>query len=189
MRFEERNFTTNIMLFGVLLLAALFTSAVAAKPPPSVELEKKAEVEQDLGKRGLSGKGLCGDDVYYFGHCYKFVSDEMTWADAELYCQSLGPKSHLASVHWEKQNKLIGNMITEAKGQLVNTWIGLSDIYKEGTFLWSDGSSNDFTFWRLQQPDDFKSVEDCVHTAQSGTWNDLPCSVQLPSICSYKLPC
>ncbi|XP_038667665.1 lectin-like [Scyliorhinus canicula] len=178
-----------MMLFGVLLLAALFTRDVAAQPPLAVELQQQAEMEQDLGKRGLSGKGLCGDDVYYFGHCYKFVSDQKTWADAELHCQSLGPKSHLASIHWKKQNEFIENMITEAKGELVYTWIGLSDIYKKGTFLWSDGSLKDFTSWGTNQPDDYKSMEDCVHIDLRGAWNDRSCNQTLAFICSYKLPC
>ncbi|XP_072326959.1 C-type lectin lectoxin-Enh6-like [Scyliorhinus torazame] len=179
-----------MMLFGVLLLAALFTSDVAAKPPPSVELEKKAEVEQDLGKRGLSGKGLCGDDVYYFGHCYKFVSDKKTWADAELHCQTLGPGSHLASIHFETQNSFIGKMVTEAQGSAVRTWIGLHDFFKEGTFLWTDGSSIDFTKWNLGEPNNNLGNEDCAHFGWRNqfVWNDGPCEIEYSSICSYKLP-
>ncbi|XP_038667666.1 lectin-like [Scyliorhinus canicula] len=180
-----------MMLFGVLLLAALFTSDVAARPPPETELEKQAEMEQDLGKRGLSGNELCGDGVPYFGYCYKFVSSQMTWADAELYCQSLGQGSHLASVHWKEQNEFLGNLITEAKGQILGTWIGLSDIYKEGTFFWTDGSSADFTSWSTRQPDNYNSTEDCAALGYHNlnAWNDAPCNIKYYSICSYKLPC
>ncbi|XP_038667664.1 lectin-like [Scyliorhinus canicula] len=180
-----------MMLFGVLLLVALFTSDVAAQPPPETELEKQAKMEQDLGKRGLSGKGLCGDDVYYFGHCYKFVSDEKTWADAELYCQTLHPGSHLASVHFENQNAFIGKLISSEKGKRLRAWIGLHDLFKEDTFLWTDGSSTDFTGWSQNEPNNDLHIEDCVNTERKNQvlWNDLPCSETLPFICSYKLPC
>ncbi|XP_078090758.1 uncharacterized protein LOC144507507 [Mustelus asterias] len=132
-RFGETNLMTD-MLIGALLLAALFSSEVAADPDLNIESENLTETNQDLEKRGFSGRGLCYDGVYYFGHCYKFVDHKMTWTKAELYCQSLRPGSHLASIHWENQNDFMGKMITEANGNPVYTWIGLNDMHKV-TFL------------------------------------------------------
>ncbi|CAB1443060.1 unnamed protein product, partial [Pleuronectes platessa] len=33
------------------------------------------------------------------------------------------------------------------------TWIGLSDLHKEGSWMWSDGCAVKFTFWSPGQPD------------------------------------
>ncbi|XP_078091873.1 C-type lection lectoxin-Enh3-like [Mustelus asterias] len=178
-----------MMLIGVLLLAALFSGDVAAEPDLNIESVNLTETNQELEERDFSGKGLCYDGVYYFGRCYKFVHSRKTWIEAELHCQSLGPGSHLASIHWENQNDLMGKMITEVSGSPVHAWIGLSDIYKEGTFLWTDGSQTDFTKWNQGQPDNHHSNEDCAHlgNGQQKLWNDLPCNYKLSFICSYKL--
>ncbi|XP_078090892.1 C-type lectin BiL-like [Mustelus asterias] len=189
-RFGETNLTTD-MLIGALLLAALFSSDVAADPDLNIESENLTETNQDLEKRGFSGRGLCYDGVYYFGHCYKFVDHKMTWIEAELYCQSLGPGSHLASIHWEKQNEFIGQMITDVKGVLVRTWIGLHDFFREGTFLWTDGSPTDFIKWGLGEPNNSHGSEECGHTGfrQQKIWNDQSCETKLPFICSNKVQC
>uniref|UniRef100_A0A8C4H7P4 C-type lectin domain-containing protein n=1 Tax=Dicentrarchus labrax TaxID=13489 RepID=A0A8C4H7P4_DICLA len=65
---------------------------------------------------------------------YKYVATRLTWADAELYCVS--EKANLVSIHRR-------------------SWIRLSDIHKEGRWMWSDGVA------------DLK-------------WNDVPCSVTYP---------
>ncbi|XP_048449545.1 C-type lectin BML-2-like [Rhincodon typus] len=181
-RFEERIFTSGMKLIGVLLLSALLVSNVAAD---HLTVQNLTHMDQDLEKRGLTGKGDCFDGITYYGYCYKFVSEEKTWIEAELYCQTLGPEGHLASIHCEAQNQII------RKSLPVRTplWIGLNDIYKEGTYLWTDGSSSNFVNWATGQPDNSRGAEDCVHlTATTFNWNDLPCNSQLCFLCSYKLP-
>ncbi|GCB75918.1 hypothetical protein scyTo_0019821, partial [Scyliorhinus torazame] len=126
--------------------------------PPHTELPNR-----HLENGGQLGRGFCRDGVPYFGHCYKFIPDTKTWIEAELYCQTLGPASHLASIHWEKQNDFVFELIFEAKRSHVPTWIGFSDLYKEGTFLWTDGSSSGFTKWRTGEPNNLNKTENCVH--------------------------
>ncbi|XP_072326957.1 C-type lectin lectoxin-Enh6-like [Scyliorhinus torazame] len=81
-------------------------------------------------------------------------------------------------------------MVTEAQGSAVRTWIGLHDFFKEGTFLWTDGSSIDFTKWNLGEPNNNLGNEDCAHFGWRNqfVWNDGPCNIEYSSICSYKLP-
>ncbi|XP_038668151.1 lectin-like [Scyliorhinus canicula] len=185
-RFEERNFMPDMMLIGVLLLAAFFSSEVTASSPPGIELPNR-----HIDNGGHLGRGFCRDGVPYFGHCYKFFPDTKTWIEAELYCQTLGPGSHLASIHWEEQNNFIFELIFEAKGSHVPTWIGFNDLYKEGTFLWTDGSSSHFKKWRTGEPNNQNGTENCgnLWTANTKSWNDVPCDRKYSFICSYKLPC
>jgi len=60
------------------------------------------------------------------------------------------------------------------------SWLGLSDINTEGTFVWSDGTTFDFHYWAKHQPNNFHN-EDCVHTlgfllGHKYEWNDVNCS-------------
>ncbi|XP_078410148.1 lectin-like, partial [Cetorhinus maximus] len=130
---------------------------------------------------------FCSGGSAYFGRCYKFFSDNKTWIEAELFCQTLAPGSHLASVHLEGQNGFIQQTITKAKRQPFTAWIGLHDLAKEKAFLWTDGSPTDFTKWHQGEPNN-AGKENCVHMNwNSDNWNDLSCDKKLPFVCSYKL--
>ncbi|XP_072418168.1 C-type lectin LmsL-like [Chiloscyllium punctatum] len=180
----EKNFTFDMKLVGVLLLSALLISNVAADQLAP----NSTRIDQDLEKRSLLGKRDCPGGFIYFGNCYKFVSQPKTWIDAELHCQELAPDGHLASLHWMEQNNVFAEMIRNSQNNTVPTWIGLSDIHKEGTFLWSDGSASDFMFWAESEPNDH-GEEDCAHIFHTNThWNDRSCNSKLCFLCSYKLP-
>ncbi|XP_060698526.1 C-type lectin Cal-like [Hemiscyllium ocellatum] len=140
---------------------------------------------EDLAKCTLLDEQDCPGGFIYFSHCYKFVLEKRTWIDAELYCRTLAPGGHLASIHSEEQNEII----IKNSSPSTNFWIGLNDIYKDGTFLWTDGSSTDFINWKMNQPDNYQGKEHCVQTTGKLLyWNDLICNVKLHSLCSYKLP-
>ena len=56
--------------------------------------------------------------------------------------------------------------------------IGLTDLAIEGAFLWdSDLSAPTYTYWDINQPDNFDNDEDCVVITGKHTmkWNDIPC--------------
>ncbi|XP_043569188.1 lectin-like [Chiloscyllium plagiosum] len=183
-RFEE-NFTFDMKLIGVLLLSALLISHLAAD---QLALNS-TRMDQNLEKRSLKGKGDCPGGFVYFGYCYKFVPIEKTWIEAELHCQDLAPGGHLASLHWMEQYNVLAEMIHNSQNNYVPAWIGLSDIHKEGTFLWSDGSASDFMFWAKGEPNDNGGREECVQILFKKThWNDLSCNSKLCFLCSYKLP-
>ncbi|XP_060698525.1 C-type lectin LmsL-like [Hemiscyllium ocellatum] len=147
--------------------------------------QNSAHTDQDFEKCRLLGKQNCYDGFIYFSSCYKFVLEKKSWIDAEWHCRSLAPGGHLASIHSEEQSHFIRKNSSPSKG----FWIGLNDIYKEGTYLWTDGSSSDFMMWRLNQPDNFRGEENCVQAVGKLLyWNDMFCKVKLHSLCSYKLP-
>ncbi|XP_078090860.1 C-type lectin mannose-binding isoform-like isoform X3 [Mustelus asterias] len=178
-------------LIGILLLAAFFSSEVAADPPLESTLGNQTKSYQDLEERRLPVKDICFGGVYYFGYCYRFVFYRKNWIDAELHCQRLAQGGHLASIHGMLQNALITRLMIKVKRHRFRAWIGLHDFFKEGTFLWTDGTPTDFTYWFPHEPNNQFRREDCVHIVHSkrNSWNDAPCKRRLPFICSYKMQC
>ncbi|XP_055509223.1 uncharacterized protein LOC129707851 [Leucoraja erinacea] len=121
-RFEEG----NMMLVWVLVLTALLASDVA-ETTDSLEPEV---TQLHLEKRGLVN-GPCAENWFYYpalSSCYRFFPQELTWLDAETFCNLQQSYGHLATVALSDQNTFINNVIgTVSKA---HAWIGLNDSRK-----------------------------------------------------------
>ncbi|XP_020621089.1 fibulin-1-like, partial [Orbicella faveolata] len=117
---------------------------------------------------------VCQDDWTYFnGYCYRKVSSCDSWSGGQGTCAALG--ANLPSIHSQEENVYVQSL---NGGE--HSWLGLSDINTEGTFVWSDGTPFDFHYWAKHQPNNFHN-EDCVHTlgflqGHKYKWNDVNCT-------------
>lgn len=104
--------------------------------------------------------------------------------EAELDCVAQG--GHLASIHSAAQQSEIASKAL----QIANDgWIiGMNDITSEGTYVWTDGTPNDYAGWGPGEPNDTLMNEDCSQlTTDAGmSWNDIWCGSALRYIC--RLP-
>ncbi|KAM9340540.1 lactose-binding lectin l-2-like [Symphorus nematophorus] len=161
----------------MLLFLFLFGLALGAESPSD-------------GRQVKLQRGGCPMFWYSFNNrCYKYVSTRLTWAEAELYCVS--QRANLVSIHSPEEQNFIKDLVKNFDHSEGPTWIGLSDTQKEGGWMWSDGSAVDFVFWHKTEPNNLGGKEDCVQN-NHGTalkWNDLPCSVTLPSVCASRITC
>ena len=71
--------------------------------------------------------------------------------------------------------------------------MGLSDRKQERTFVFTDGSSSDYTKWEGNEPNNKGGKEHCVHfwyrnpdTDVRKRWNDLPCEHKLAYVCELN---
>ena len=117
---------------------------------------------------------ICQDDWTYFqGYCYSKVSPCDSWSGSQGTCAILG--ANLPSIHSQEENVYVQNIHGGER-----SWLGLSDINTEGTFVWSDGVPYDFYYWAKGQPNNLND-EDCVHTLgflqnHKYKWNDVNCT-------------
>ncbi|XP_029912171.1 galactose-specific lectin nattectin-like [Myripristis murdjan] len=117
--------------------------------------------------------------------CFNFNYNSKIWADAERTCISFG--GNLASVHSLEELNLLKAWMNRVTSHLAQTWIGGHDAVKEGVWLWSDGSSLNFTQWAHGQPNN-SGDEDCVEILwRSSTWYDSKCTHSRPFICAKRL--
>lgn len=161
----------------MILLLFLFGLALGAVIPPD---DHKVMLHQ----------GNCSMFWYSFnGRCYKYVAARMTWADAELHCVSEG--ANLVSIHSIDEHNFVNSLIKNFDPARTFTWIGLSDVHKEGGWMWSDGSKVNFVFWDVGQPDNAGGQEHCGHTnkAPEFKWNDCPCSEPRAFVCASRTIC
>lgn len=104
-------------------------------------------------------------------HCYRFVTTQRTWADAEADCVAWGKApglGHLASIADATENAFVQAMAG------AGIWIGANDLTTEGVFAWSDGTPFAFVSWAGGEPND-DGTEDCAILQPNGLWRDTEC--------------
>uniref|UniRef100_A0A3B4ZGA2 C-type lectin domain-containing protein n=1 Tax=Stegastes partitus TaxID=144197 RepID=A0A3B4ZGA2_9TELE len=132
-------------------------------------------------------RGSCPMFWFSFnGRCYKYLSSPMSWADAQLHCMSL--RANLVSIHSQQEQNFVNSLIRNFDPAVRPTWIGLSDIHKEGSWMWSDASVANFFFWNTGEPNNYRGREHCGHTnlGPALRWNDALCSLQIVLSCSTE---
>jgi hypothetical protein len=125
---------------------------------------------------GAFDQGACDGEVETEdASAWMFVLDRVTWVQARDRCESQGPQWHLATPsRFSEQDGLE----THADPYDTEFWIGLSDRYYEGYWVWVDGSEPDFQHWSAGEPNnggEYYEGEDCVLLRRSGDWDDRQC--------------
>ncbi|MFH1131586.1 MAG: lectin-like protein [Pseudomonadota bacterium] len=107
-------------------------------------------------------------------NCYVIASPKINWTDGLTYCQSLG--MDYASISSDEENLFLDIY----RNQVANDhwlWIGFNDQAIEGTWVWQNGESVSYTYWKSYEPSDSPPGEDCAALRRDNEfWYDLPCS-------------
>ena len=125
------------------------------------------------------------------GRYYVFCDDGETWSDAVDSCRSMGGTWDLASIVDSTENDHVDteaqDAITPVAAGHSSLWIGLSDADTEGTWTWSDGSTDTYTEWGAGEPNGGTS-SNCAHMraggSYDGSWNDIACSNSPGYVCA-----
>nr|XP_028607052.1 macrophage mannose receptor 1-like isoform X1 [Podarcis muralis]XP_028607053.1 macrophage mannose receptor 1-like isoform X1 [Podarcis muralis] len=128
--------------------------------------------------------GGCADGWLFFDKkCFQFFGlneeERKNWSDARTACRNLG--GNLATIPNKATQAFF---MVHLESASIDPWIGLNDIIREESFLWTDGSEVYYTNWASG----FPSYGDCVfiikRTGNSGgKWRDGPCSARKSYIC------
>jgi hypothetical protein len=123
--------------------------------------------------------------------CYATIATALTWDAARSQCQSFGAGWDLAAIHDAATNELVTALMTE------EAWLGGSDAAFEDNWLWvsdnqpfwsgtgATGAAVDGAYenWNSDEPNG-GGPSDCLRlVAGIGTWADLQCTFERPSVC------
>ncbi|CAL1530809.1 unnamed protein product [Lymnaea stagnalis] len=118
-----------------------------------------------------------------FVTCLFLSAEKINYVDAREKCRLKG--SHLYTAKSQVKLDLFIHLVLNVfRGP---TWIGLTDLDHEGTFVWEDGEmlNRSMKVWAKNQPDNW-DIENCAGTnyyVNYSALNDLPCSDQYSYIC------
>ena len=119
-------------------------------------------------------------------YTFQFFSTPKTWSNAQSDCESRG--GDLASVRSSEENAeayaLTGG---------VSTWIGYNDKAVEGSWVWTDGYTGDYSNWLSGEPGPpGTDYEDCAcyyylftEWGYGESWGDLTCTESLAYLCRF----
>lgn len=155
--FVTSNLSSPKTIFDTCKAFGVTNAMLAEIIQPSFAGATSADVQAFFNANGFKASLL--DSVTFEGHEYLFVNQAMTWANAQAHAISLG--GSLAVVNSQAENDFVFqqslNQFVEFMAPYINpntvagkmndgggapyVWLGASDIAKEGTWQWVDGSS------------------------------------------------
>jgi hypothetical protein len=166
-----------IILLIILYTCHFFPDTASTKPPPQ-KTEKMTEVpSQESPKPKKQNpqekdtkisnptpspeKPAASNELFeylteYDGHTYYISKNKVKWVDAAAICKQNG--GHLVTITSGGENRAVIAGIKEKKINS-DTWIGLTDREKEGTWKWVTGEAYNFRYWDTAQPDNWASKE------------------------------
>ena len=128
---------------------------------------------------------------YLNGECYKLITEEKSWQEAQEHCQTLGSK--LAEPQSPCESDLLHYFFQFARPRDATekyAWIGINDIDTENTFVFaSNGQPVPYNYWNVGEPSNDYGHGDCVHLfykLSDGKWNDIQCSWKKWFICERR---
>uniref|UniRef100_H0YSP9 Macrophage mannose receptor 1 n=1 Tax=Taeniopygia guttata TaxID=59729 RepID=H0YSP9_TAEGU len=139
--------------------------------------------------------------IFFNNKCFKVfasnITTNLTWHAARDVCFNLG--GNLATIPNEQVQAFL---FYHLKYAISNVWIGMNDINRESTFLWTDGSTVSYTNWANGAPENQQSYfdlneyetltddaleTDCVFIVKSdGKWRDDSCDNERGYICQMN---
>jgi len=147
--------------------------------------------DQDCGKDinafacEFQGFSFIADGKYRYipannGIYLKYHSTKKTFDQAKAACASEGGLLVVANT------KTINNWLADQAGGSTQ-WIGATDLAKEGSWVWSDGSAVSTTDpnWAAGKPDNIGRYEHCGSIAK-GKWDDILCIEKHPFTCQIS---
>ncbi|XP_047240440.1 C-type mannose receptor 2-like [Girardinichthys multiradiatus] len=112
---------------------------------------------------------------------YHYVNSPQTWVEAQQYCREV--YGDLATIDSPEQNDRLLLALSEP-GKFA--WIGLYD--NTTGWKWTMGaddlaSTNGFSPWQPNQPDNKDGKQSCIVMNLTGGWRDEICDTERPFIC------
>ncbi|KAL5010778.1 hypothetical protein ScPMuIL_013083 [Solemya velum] len=126
--------------------------------------------------------GVAGRGCYYFG------TEDMTFGQAVLDCESRGAIP--AVINTPEENQVLYDYMQNISGG--HRWLGLQVHASIQNFSWVDAPDvvPSWFHWATGEPDWTHQGEACTQIYDdNGYWNDVPCEKTIRHICEKKFTC
>jgi len=124
--------------------------------------------------------------------CYFYIHyPPVNWISARKNCQTMHPAADLASSNSEAENRFLDSLSYLGDNKDTNGgWLGGSDSHVDGEWVWTDGSSFNYTNWYKSSVRSL--TRNCIYGKNqrytgSMTWSDKHCDQLREYFCEFSL--
>lgn len=119
---------------------------------------------------------------------YELFNTTMPWKEAYKVCEQKG--GHLVTVNSKEEQDFVMQLAVHADNNRI--WLGATDLFSEGKWLWQTGERMNYTNWADSEPNNDRNAEHFMMLyCDSGKWNDAEDSyhywdTSYSFICEYE---
>jgi len=137
----------------------------------------------------ISGFPIPSDQISSFqGKKYVFISQNNQWRDANSVAQEMG--GHLLTISSQDEQEFIFKFLKSQKTERPISWLGISDVLKEGQWRWVTGEEVVYTNWGKGNPDNWGGIQHYawigLPSYPEGQWDDCQESMSLPFVVEFE---
>jgi hypothetical protein len=184
-----------ILVLSLASVAAASKIQICHRPPDTPDNVRLISISVNA----LADHLAHGDHLSFGGFCYVVVPGDINAAISEQYCQNQFG-GHLASIHSLAEDNFVSDLIDPNDAGSIKARIGGYTATgfcsgPSGVYAWTDGTSWDYSNWRLTTGEPSCSGYGGPASIQlwpnnngwlSG-WNDVPASASLGNfVCKYQ---
>ena len=124
--------------------------------------------------------------LWYGGMCYWASNATLHWNEVRYTCQSQFPGADMVSIHDIELDAFLAETLLDGTA----AWIGLRRVSESEPWLWTDGTTYDYSNWFGRDPE--CTVDDCCGlinyvNGNDGSWSGYSCSINnFPYICQIR---
>ncbi|XP_042323658.1 snaclec purpureotin subunit beta-like [Sceloporus undulatus] len=107
---------------------------------------------------------------HYNDFCYGVIQEDVTWAEAEIYCQEKGHNAHLTSIHDRTEVDIISKLIKSDYADVKEVWVGLQDPRGTNRWRWTDSNPFNYKFWSAKAA---KGKGQCAYLSRESGFEKL----------------
>ncbi|XP_043781739.1 pulmonary surfactant-associated protein D isoform X3 [Cervus elaphus] len=148
--------------------------------PAGLKGERGAPGETGAPGRAGAAAVLFPDGRSVGEKIFKTAGSKKTFQDAQQICTQAG--GQLPSPRSAAENEALTQLAT---AQNKSAFLSMTDIRKEGTFIYPTGEALVYSNWAPQEPNNDGGSENCVEIFPNGKWNDKLCGEQRLVICEF----
>ncbi|XP_043937031.1 lectin-like [Protopterus annectens] len=144
-------------------------------------------INEDWARKDISSERICEGNKQY-----AFINELKNYTDAEFYCRRQWKNGRLVSIHNAAENEFVLHLVnSNYRNSVSYAWIGAVQLLESNQFIWTDGSTWNYTNWKSGQPDNDNShgkeacAEMYTENDYAGKWNDNYCGHKNVFICQH----
>lgn len=157
----------------------------AGRLDEAVAVDKALKMAQSIDQLNSEMSDWLEGAKVFQGHRYRLFEKPVTFKEAADLCTKLG--GTLVIIEEDREQEFLVRAFQKALQAVgKDAWIGLTDVAKEGEWVWINGEKATYTHWAPGEPTNSGGNEDGATLIPRGVWADGNLEKAKFAICEWE---